>query len=106
MQENKAQNEQNGQNGNAKGGLGNVFSVILDNTGKGSDDTSSDDTSSDERLKEMRKEGGVADAMAKIDAYLYRYRPEAREMYGGSHGIDGKEHVGGMAQELAENGGE
>ena len=46
---------------------------------------------------------GLVDEMAKIDAYLYNYTQKARNMYGENKGVDDKEHVGVLAQELAEN---
>lgn len=46
---------------------------------------------------------GLVDEMAKIDAYLYNYTQKAQSMYGENKGVDDKEHVGVLAQELAEN---
>lgn len=40
---------------------------------------------------------------AKIDAYRFKYTPEAQEMYGEERGVDNKDNVGVMAQELEEN---
>lgn len=58
---------------------------------------------SDRRLKEILGENAPVDAFAKINAYIFKYKPEAQEMYGDAKGVDDKAHVGVMAQELAEN---
>lgn len=45
----------------------------------------------------------ITKEMANIDAYLFKYNKKAQEIYGGEKGVDDKEHIGVMAQELAEN---
>lgn len=42
----------------------------------------------------------ILQEMSKIDAYLFKYKPEIQQRYAGELGIDDKEHVGVMAQEL------
>ena len=42
----------------------------------------------------------LIEEMTKIDAYLFKYKPEAQQAYQGKYAIDDKEHVGVMAQEL------
>ena len=58
---------------------------------------------SDQRLKNILGEDAPVDEFARINAYLYKYKPEARAAYGGEKGVDDRVHVGVMAQELAEN---
>ena len=42
----------------------------------------------------------LIDEMSKIDAYLFKYKPEVQEAYAGKYAIDDQEHIGVMAQEL------
>lgn len=68
--------------------------------------TGNQNVASDERLKNILKTEDPIDCFAKIDAYLYKYTPEARSMYpdeseGG--GVNGDENFGVMAQDLAAN---
>lgn len=70
------------------------------------DQTENQNVASDERLKNILKTEDPIDCFAKIDAYLYKYTPEARSMYpdeseGG--GVNGDENFGVMAQDLAAN---
>ena len=60
---------------------------------------------SDERTKTLDEKTGEEpiDAFARINSYLYKYKPEAQAHYQGKYGIDDKEHFGPMAQELADN---
>ena len=41
--------------------------------------------------------------MGKINAYLFKYKPEVVEKMAGSFNIDDKPHIGVMAQELLSN---
>src|SRR5574344_2716904 len=43
------------------------------------------------------------DCMGKINAYLFKYKPEVRKEMDGSFGVDDKPHIGVMAQELQAN---
>jgi len=43
------------------------------------------------------------DCMGRINAYLFKYKPEIQRKYDDEQGVDGKPHVGVMAQELLEN---
>ena len=58
---------------------------------------------SDERMKEILGEGAPLDAFGKINAYVYEYNDKAKNLYEGEKGVDDKEHLGVLAQELAEN---
>ena len=60
---------------------------------------------SDERLKDSTKDDDSSlDCFGKINAYVFKYKPEAQEMYKDKNvGVDDKQHVGVMAQELAAN---
>lgn len=62
---------------------------------------------SDERTKDAKKidpdKTDITKAMAKIDSYLFKYKPKIQEKMKGEKGVDDKAHVGVMAQELAEN---
>ena len=60
-------------------------------------------TESDRRLKDILGGDAPVEAFSRINSYLFKYKPEAQELYGGANGVDDKEHVGVMAQELAEN---
>lgn len=61
---------------------------------------------SDEELKNIY--GGnitdnIIENMAKISAIDFNYKPEAVEQYNGANGVDNKEHIGVIAQELQSN---
>lgn len=59
---------------------------------------------SDERLKQILHTENPVDCFGKINAYVFKYKPEAQEMYKDKNvGVDDKQHVGVMAQELAAN---
>lgn len=64
------------------------------------------DIHSDERLKRILRTEDPVDCFAKIDSYIYKYTPEARELYGDEeHGgtVNDEENFGVMAQDLKEN---
>ena len=55
---------------------------------------------SDERMKQIKDQTThISDLASKLNSYLFEYKPEAQEEYG----VDGKEHVGVMAQEMEKN---
>lgn len=55
---------------------------------------------SDERMKQIKDQTDhISDLASKLNTYLFEYKPEAQEEYG----VDDKEHVGVMAQELEKN---
>lgn len=62
---------------------------------------------SDERAKDAEKltpeKTDITKEMAKIDAYLFKYKPKIQNDFTGEKGVDDKAHVGVMAQELASN---
>lgn len=58
---------------------------------------------SDERLKQIFHTENPVDCFGKINAYLFKYKPEAQQMYGDEKGVDNKPHIGVMAQELKAN---
>ena len=58
---------------------------------------------SDERLKEDLKKEDPIDCFAQIDAYLYKYTPEAQAMYGKDGTVNNDQNFGVMAQDLAQN---
>ena len=45
----------------------------------------------------------ISEIFSDIDGYLYKYNQMAQGLYGKEKGVDNQEHVGVMAQELAEN---
>lgn len=45
----------------------------------------------------------IIENFAKISAIDFTYKPEAQEEYNGEKGVDNKEHIGVIAQELATN---
>lgn len=58
---------------------------------------------SDETLKNVYGESltdELVEAFSKIDAIDFTYKPEVQEKYEGESGVDDKEHVGLMAQQL------
>ena len=55
---------------------------------------------SDERMKNIKDQTThISDLASKLNSYLFEYKPEAQEEYG----VDDKEHVGVMAQEMEKN---
>lgn len=60
---------------------------------------------SDINLKEVYKEidDSIIDNFSRISAIDFKYNGEAQKKYCGSCGVDNKEHVGVIAQELEEN---
>lgn len=60
---------------------------------------------SDERLKELygEKAPDLIECFKNIDAYMFKYKKEAQELYGKRCGVDDDKHVGVMAQELESN---
>ena len=60
------------------------------------------DTVSDRRAK-IYEEASPYKQYANLNAYLYKYKPELVKTAKGRLGMDGKEHVGVMAQELEKN---
>lgn len=62
---------------------------------------------SDERTKDAKKinpeKADITKEMAKIDSFIYKYKPKIQEEMNGEKGVDNKTHVGVMAQELAAN---
>lgn len=58
---------------------------------------------SDERLKEIFGSDDVVANFAKLNAYEFKYKPEAVKLYKGKYGIDEGMNVGVMAQELEKN---
>lgn len=45
----------------------------------------------------------ITEAISQIDAYLFKYKPEAQEAFSGQYAVDDNAHVGVMAQELQNN---
>ena len=58
---------------------------------------------SDKRLKEIFGSDDVVANFAKLNAYEFKYKPEAVKLYKGKYGIDEGTNVGVMAQELEKN---
>lgn len=58
---------------------------------------------SDEHMKDLAGRLDLTDQFANINSYLYKYKPEAQEVYQGEAHVDGKPHVGILAQELEQN---
>jgi len=61
---------------------------------------------SDEGLKTIYGESltdELVEAFAKIDTADFTYKPEAQELYKDNPSMDSKEHIGVIAQQLAEN---
>lgn len=56
----------------------------------------------DERLKELFN-NDIVKTFSKINAYEFKYTPEALKLYEGSKGVDEKTNIGVMAQELENN---
>lgn len=59
---------------------------------------------SDERMKSLFGKDKSLDCFGKINAYMFRYKPEAQQAFKDKDlGVDDKVHVGVMAQELKSN---
>lgn len=59
---------------------------------------------SDERLKELFKSDcDVVECFSKLNAYDFKYKPEALKLYGEEKSVDDGENIGVMAQELESN---
>lgn len=56
----------------------------------------------DERLKELFN-NDIVKTFSKINAYEFRYTPEALKLYEGSKGVDEGNNIGVIAQELENN---
>lgn len=61
-------------------------------------------TTSDEKCKDAQPvDVDPVDCFAQIDAYLYKYKPEAQAEYAGTGMVNDQQNFGVMAQELQEN---
>lgn len=58
---------------------------------------------SDERIKEIFGKDDIVANFAKLNAYEFKYKPEALRLYDGKMGVDEGTNVGVMAQELEDN---
>lgn len=58
---------------------------------------------SDERLKKVFGENCPIECFSRVHSYVFKYKPEIQEQFGGQAGIDNDVHYGVMAQELEEN---
>lgn len=58
---------------------------------------------SEERLKDMFGNDDIVKAFSKINAYEFKYTPEALRLYDGTKGVDEGTNIGVMAQELEKN---
>lgn len=58
---------------------------------------------SDERLKKIFGDSCPSECFAKIHSYVFKYKPEVQEAFGGVNGVDNDLHYGVMAQELEQN---
>lgn len=58
---------------------------------------------SDERMKDVASRLNLTDTFAKINSYLYKYKPQIQKEYGNTKHVDGEPHVGVLAQELEAN---
>lgn len=56
----------------------------------------------DDRLKELF-DNDIVKTFSKINAYEFKYTPEALKLYEGSKGVDEGTNIGVMAQELENN---
>lgn len=45
----------------------------------------------------------IVELFSHIDAYVFKYKPEAKELFGEEYGVDDGTNVGIMAQELEKN---
>ncbi|VVB60760.1 Uncharacterised protein [uncultured archaeon] len=59
--------------------------------------------SSDERLKNILGENAPVDSFARIQSYIYKYKPEAQQLLAGQEHVDNQKHYGVMAQDLLKN---
>lgn len=56
------------------------------------------------RLKELfNGKDDIVKLFSQINAYEFKYKPEALKLYGKEHGVDEGTNIGVMAQELEQN---
>lgn len=60
-------------------------------------------TCSDERLKELFGSDDIVKLFSQLNAYEFKYTPEALRLYNGTKGVDEGTNIGVMAQELEQN---
>ena len=58
---------------------------------------------SDERLKELFGSDDIVKLFSQLNAYEFKYTPEALRLYNGTKGVDEGTNYGVMAQELEKN---
>ena len=58
---------------------------------------------SDERLKELFGSDDIVKLFSQLNAYEFKYTPEALKLYNGTKGVDEGTNYGVMAQELEKN---
>lgn len=58
---------------------------------------------SDERLKDIFGSDDIVANFAKLNAYEFKYKPEALRLYENKNGVDEGTNIGVMAQELEKN---
>lgn len=57
----------------------------------------------DERLKELFGSDDIVKLFSQLNAYEFKYTPEALKLYNGTKGVDEGTNYGVMAQELEKN---
>lgn len=83
---------------NALGAVGSFISPLLTLSDKRTKNIK--DVLSDEKINSIKDQTThISDLASKLNSYLFEYKPEAQEEYG----VDDKEHVGVMAQEMEKN---
>lgn len=84
--------------------LPNVNNIQVPAGPLGGNITPSSFTASDERMKKIFEDKpDIIEAFSKINAFDFTYKPEYQAKYNGEFGVDNDEHIGVIAQELAEN---
>lgn len=58
---------------------------------------------SDERLKDLFGTDDIVKLFSQLNAYEFKYTPEALRLYNGTKGVDAGTNYGVMAQELEKN---
>lgn len=58
---------------------------------------------SDERLKDLFGSDDIVKLFSQLNAYEFKYTPEALKLYNGTKGVDEGTNYGVMAQELERN---
>ena len=81
----------------------NLLGQIIGGLGNKAADTINSITSDETSKEDIQEAGGIIPEFAEIDAFLYRYKPEAQAEYSGTGKVNDQQNFGVMAQDLQQN---